>query len=302
MLTLESLKRKISTADDLLTVVKAMKSLAAANMRQLESAAQAVGDFDEVMDLAWRAWFRGGAPLPPEARPGPAVCLVLGSDQGMCGQFNELAAEAAVEHAERLAGQGRRVEIWSMGERVAPALADRGLPPARSFHLPGGLPGTDAAVYELVAAYEAHASEAGAMVLAAVANEPSTNTTSEGGGYRTRARRLLPKDRAFADQAKAKGWPRRCLPMIGPHGAHNPDMLRRLFRYALYIDLYRAMALSMAAENAARLAAMQAAEKNIRDRHEELQGEFRETRQNMITTELLDIASGFEAITGPGAV
>ena len=297
MLTLEALKRKISTADDLLTVVKAMKSLAAANMRQLEAAAGAVGEFDEVMDLAWRAWFRGGSPLPPASRPGPAVCLAMGTDQGMCGQFVEMAAEAAVEHVRTLAGQGHTVEVWSMGERMAPALADRGYAPARTFDLPGGLSGTDAAVYDLVAAYEACAGESCAMTLAVVANEPPPEGEA-GGGYRTQARRLLPKDRAFAASVRAKGWPRRCLPMLGPH---SPDMLRRLFRYALYVDLYRAMALSMAAENAARLAAMQAAEKNIRDRHEELQGEFRETRQNLITAELLDIASGFEAITGPGA-
>lgn len=46
-----------------------------------------------------------------------------------------------------------------------------------------------------------------------------------------------------------------------------------------------------------RLAAMQAAEKNIFEMEETLQGKFRETRQNAITAELLDIVSGFEALT-----
>jgi F-type H+-transporting ATPase subunit gamma len=54
----------------------------------------------------------------------------------------------------------------------------------------------------------------------------------------------------------------------------------------------------MASENAARLNSMQAAEKNIMEMQEELEGKFRETRQTMITEELLDIISGFEAISG----
>jgi F-type H+-transporting ATPase subunit gamma len=53
----------------------------------------------------------------------------------------------------------------------------------------------------------------------------------------------------------------------------------------------------MASENAARLMAMQAAEKNIVEMLEELKSRFREQRQANITNELLDIVSGFEALS-----
>jgi F-type H+-transporting ATPase subunit gamma len=59
---------------------------------------------------------------------------------------------------------------------------------------------------------------------------------------------------------------------------------------------YRAFAESLASENASRLAAMQAAERSIDERLEELRGEFRYQRQHAITEELLDIVSGFEAL------
>lgn len=45
---------------------------------------------------------------------------------------------------------------------------------------------------------------------------------------------------------------------------------------------------------------MQAAEKNLADRHEELVAEFRRQRQNSITTELLDIVSGYETLRSAG--
>jgi len=52
----------------------------------------------------------------------------------------------------------------------------------------------------------------------------------------------------------------------------------------------------MASENASRLAAMRGAERNISDRITELTAQFHQQRQMTITEELLDIASGFEAL------
>jgi F-type H+-transporting ATPase subunit gamma len=43
---------------------------------------------------------------------------------------------------------------------------------------------------------------------------------------------------------------------------------------------------------------MQSAEGNIRDRLTDLTGQYRQQRQSAITAELLDVVSGFEALTG----
>jgi F-type H+-transporting ATPase subunit gamma len=65
----------------------------------------------------------------------------------------------------------------------------------------------------------------------------------------------------------------------------------------LFVALFRAFASSMAAENAARLASMQRAEKNIEETKEELTRTFHTMRQNTISEELFDVISGFEALT-----
>ena len=52
----------------------------------------------------------------------------------------------------------------------------------------------------------------------------------------------------------------------------------------------------MASENAGRLSSMQAAQKNIEERIDFLNAQFRHQRQSSITEELLDIMSGFEAL------
>jgi F-type H+-transporting ATPase subunit gamma len=68
-------------------------------------------------------------------------------------------------------------------------------------------------------------------------------------------------------------------------------------RQHLFVTLHRAVAESLAAENASRLAAMHAAERNIDERLDALRGQFHLQRQTAITTELLDIVSGYEALT-----
>jgi F-type H+-transporting ATPase subunit gamma len=73
-----------------------------------------------------------------------------------------------------------------------------------------------------------------------------------------------------------------------------------LVREYLFVSLYRAFAESLASENASRLASMQAAEKNIEERLRELSAQYHQQRQMSITSELLDIVSGFEALTGKG--
>jgi F-type H+-transporting ATPase subunit gamma len=75
-------------------------------------------------------------------------------------------------------------------------------------------------------------------------------------------------------------------------------LFSQLVQQYLFISLYQAMAASLAAENASRLAATQSAERNIRDRLEDLTSQYRQQRQSAITAELLDVVSGFEALTG----
>jgi F-type H+-transporting ATPase subunit gamma len=54
---------------------------------------------------------------------------------------------------------------------------------------------------------------------------------------------------------------------------------------------------SLASENASRLSSMQAAEKNIQERLDELTTKYQHQRQESITAELLDIVSGFEVLS-----
>jgi len=285
-MTLEDLKKKLKTAGDLLSVVKTMKSLASVNIRQYEQAVQALVGYGRAVDLAWLALFRGGG-LPLAESHGPAVILVIGSDQGMVGSFNEVAIRKALETEQQIAG-GEPVSYWASGERTLYALLDAGRDVALHFGLPGGLATIDVTALHIIEAIDTWRRDQGVIRWYVVSNQPSGKVA-----YGPAVRKLLPLDREWAGQFEQRSWPARNIPMLGL----PPDtFFERLFGEYLFISLYRALGQSLAGENAARLAAMQSAEKNIEELRESLATSYRQTRQDLITSELLDVVSGFEAL------
>jgi F-type H+-transporting ATPase subunit gamma len=74
------------------------------------------------------------------------------------------------------------------------------------------------------------------------------------------------------------------------------DLFAVLLRAHLFASLFRAAAEALVTENAARLALMQQAEHSVDDRLEGLKSDTRALRQSEITTELLDVIVGFEAL------
>ncbi len=288
--SLESLKKKITTAQELLSVVKTMKSLAAVNIRQLEGAVSSLEEYNRIVDLGWQALFRSPGMITPAKQSNRAIYLVLGSDQGMCGPFNEVIVDLVLEKEEELAGKHMETSFWAVGERVRSGLEERGRTTQEYFELPGSLSGINGQVQLVVQTFEAWQREKGVETLYTCFNQ-----LGKGGGYQPVHSRLLPLDQTWLEKYKGQKWAGTCLPLLG---LHREELFRHLFRQYLFVSLYRVFAQSMASENAARLNSMQAAEKNILEMEEELQGKFRETRQTMITEELLDIISGFEAMSG----
>ena len=288
MLSLERLQKKIKTTRELLSVVKTMKTLAAVNIRHYEGAAASLEEYNRVIDMGWQILFRNKAAFPGRRSKPDTILLVLGSDQGMCGQFNDIAVELARTKREELIEQNRPTLFWTVGERIRAGLEDTKAI-AEHYSLPSSIAAINSHVQLLVQQFEAYQRQKGIDSLHLIHNR-----IIKGGMYQPEWIELLPLDRNWLARYKARQWPSSCLPMIG---IDREELFRRLFSQYLFASLYRAFAQSMASENAARLASMQAAEKNILEISEELQAKFRETRQSTITAELFDIVAGFEAIS-----
>lgn len=288
----DRLRRRISTTQDLRSVVKTMKAFAALSIRNYERATRALSDYARTVELGLQVVLTLSPTGYTSAQRAPRhrlAGIVFGSDQGMCGQLNERVVSHALAAFEKYpAGPGERT-VFSVGGRAATWLEDAGVSVAQRFSVPGSADGLSVLVQDLLLAIDEWSGRQryDRIVL-------FYNTLTPGGAYRPRSEQVLPLDRDWLDRLQGQPWPSRVLPSFTMDREH---LFSSLVRQLLFVAVCRAGAESLASENASRLEAMQNAERNITDRLDELQAAFHETRQAAITSELLDIVAGFETLT-----
>ncbi|HVY66826.1 MAG TPA: F0F1 ATP synthase subunit gamma [Gammaproteobacteria bacterium] len=286
--SLEQLRRRLGVFDDLGEIVRTMKAFAAVSVRQYEQAVESLAVYSRTVELSLHVVLRTMPPPAAEpARPASTAAVVFGSDHGLCGHFNEEIAAYALRRLSGAGPAGARAHVLGVGTRAAELLADAGLVPAAQMPMPGSAAGITATVRQILLNIDAWQLEAGLPRVVLLHNRPLP-----GNRYEPLELQLLPVDLA-ALRAAGHRWDSRSLPT---YTMDREQLFAALLRQHLFVTVFRACAQSLAAENAARLAAMEAAERNLRDRHEELLGEFQRRRQDTITAEILDIVSGYETL------
>lgn len=296
METSEAVKRRIESTQDLQSVVKTMKSLAAVSIRQYERAVEALADYSRTVELGLQVVLRKFTTAEVSAHQGSsgkATAIVIGSDIGMCGRLNEQIAEHGLTDIRERGIDAGELNMIAIGERVVGRLEDEGFAPQEVIPVPGGVSGISPLVEDLLVKLEELRSENQLGVVLIFHNKHKGR-----GSFIPHTKRLLPADREWLEEIRRRDWPG---PTIPTHTMKADELLSGLMWQYLFIGLYQAIAESLASESSARLVAMQGAERNIEDRLDELTAHYHQQRQTAITGELLDIVSGFEALRdGPG--
>ena len=288
--TLAGLRRKIASAGDLQSVVRAMKAQAAASITQYERSVAALADYRRTVTLGLGVCLRSSiiAPPPPDQRPRGVTIIVFGSDQGLVGRFNDIVGDLAMT---LLAGRPDAV-VWAVGQRVRDQLADAGVTVARCFDVPASVETITTLVAQLLIADDHLAAADRLTELHLVYNEVAPAVT-----FRPVSVELLPLDAGWLARAAAVAWPTSGLPEVL---ADASTTLAAFIREYLFVSLFRASAESLASENTSRLAAMQRADRNIDDLLDSLGGDFHRLRQANIDEELFDVVAGYEALRPAG--
>jgi F-type H+-transporting ATPase subunit gamma len=230
-----------------------------------------------------------GVPQVQSAAEGrKTAAVVFGSDQGMVGQFNDDAALFAVQTMNDIKTRPDERLFLCIGDRVAVRLEDLGQTVHGVLRVPSAVTGIGWVVQEILFTLDGWRRDEGVSRVFLFHHSPAGGSSSE-----PRAVPLLPVGGHHFEKLRARKWESRSLPW---YSMKWEVLFGSLVRQFVYVLLYRALAESLASENAQRLAAMQAAEKNINDRLEELTVQYHRVRQSAITSELLDIMAGFEAL------
>lgn len=287
--TLEVLARRTSSMQGIRSVVHTMKSLSVINAAPYEHAAKAIEAYHETVLEGLHAFLSHSGPINTAVMDHSArVVVVFGSDHGLCGNYNE----ALARHVDQYIGPNtdHATTILCIGAQMADALAEEGHGVASSLFPPASVDGigrlANLLTQKLDEIRQTHFPHDLTVSLAYFAR-------GDGGLQAPRITPLLPLDPALVASLKTKPWASRSLPTF----SMKPDeVFMSLIREHLFASLFRAAAEAMVTENAARLALMQQAEQSVDDKLETLKSDARALRQSEITTELLDVIAGFEAL------
>jgi F-type H+-transporting ATPase subunit gamma len=218
--------------------------------------------------------------------------IVMTTDRGLAGALDTNTVRAALRFISERAG-GRNgdgpveASAITVGRKGRDQLRRAGVPITAHFPRLGDRPGF--ADVTPIARLVADDFLAGTFDEIGVVYPGFISTLTQ----RTRVTTLLPVPRPEDLAAEEAATTDEYLFEPSPEA-----VLRRLLPHYVAIDLYRAVLESNASEQSARMIAMRSATDNAKELIEDLTLVYNKTRQATITREMIEIASGAEALGG----
>jgi len=287
MPSLQSVKRKINSVKKTQKITKAMKMVAAAKLKRAQQRILAFRPYglrmrQAITDLSVRA-NRTAHPLL-QKRPVKTIRVsVVTSDRGLCGAFNANIFRKAFQVIEECEARGAKVSVGVIGKKGGDFFRRRHWPMRDPF----------INIFERLS-FE-HAIEIGTAGAEAFRTEVFDevyvvyNEFKSAVQQRVIVEKLLPIE-PFEDTGTTP---------TGGAFLFEPDeeeLLAVLLPKWAQAQIYRILLESSAAEQAARMSAMDGATRNAGELIKTLTVYYNKTRQTAITKELMDIVGGAEAL------
>jgi F-type H+-transporting ATPase subunit gamma len=291
MASLKALKLRIGSVKSTQKITKAMKMVAAAKLRRAQEAAEAGRPYAQrleavVASLAAKVTISEGTPrlLAGTGKDQVHLLVVATSDKGLAGAFNTNIARLARKRAQELTEQGKTVKIYTIGRKGHAVLA-------RSFrnqmvHLVepgdlGRLSFADARGYaeDLIARYQAGEFDVATLFYSTFKSVLTQEPTET---------QIIPIAVPAATGAATSA--------AVDYEPDEEEILADLLPRNLAIQLFRALRENAASEQGSKMTAMDNATRNAGDLIKRLNIVYNRQRQAAITTELVEIISGAEAL------
>ena len=296
MASLKDLRNRIASVKATQKITKAMQMVAAAKLRRAQDAAEAARPYSEriasVLANISGAMEQGGEASPLMAGTGrddTHLLVVFTSDRGLCGGFNSQIVRLVREHIRSLEAGGKTVKIISVGKKGTDIMRrDFGSRiVARLDH--GGARAVGFSAAEAVADRVTDMFEKGEFDVATIFFSAFVNVITQ----RPTAQRIIPA--AVEPTEGTTGAPAQG----GALYEYEPEpevILADLIPRNIKVQIFRALLENAASEQGARMSAMDNATRNAGDMINRLSISYNRQRQAQITTELIEIIAGAEAL------
>lgn len=293
MATLRDIRTRISAVKNIAKITSAMKMVAVAKMRRAQTAIFSARPYAEKLSdmislLAADQENRTG-PLFEQRRDVKNVALVVVSaDRGLCGGFNANLLRGAQNHIKALQSQypSAKVHLITIGKRSTDFFGKREVPIAASF--PGVFQKLDFSQAQTIGRLAVQGFLKGDFdKVQIIVNEFRSIVKQE-----VTVHDFLP----IAPKAAAEGTAKAKFNVEYIYEPSQMEVLNGILPKHLNMQIWRAMLESNAAEQAARMMAMDNATRNAKDLNRSLTLTYNKLRQAAITKEILEVVGGAEAL------
>ncbi|MBT46627.1 MAG: F0F1 ATP synthase subunit gamma [Citromicrobium sp.] len=294
MASLKELKGRIKSVRSTQKITKAKQMVAAAKLRRAQEAAEAARPYAERLNavMASLASKVGGSDSAPKLLAGTGsnqrhLLVVVNTDKGLCGGLNANIVKEALKTANDLRGKGKDVQFYLVGKKGrAPIKRNNAEAIAKHFDTSDvrtpGFEEAEAIASDLLEMFEAGKFDVAHLVYpifkSALAQDPTTQ-------------QLIPVPASEGDAAATKGGD-----ALVEYEPGEEEILEVLLPRYVRTQLFGALLEREASEQGASMTAMDNATRNAGDLIKDLNIEYNRSRQAAITTELIEIIAGAEAL------
>lgn len=295
MASLKALKLRIGSVKSTQKITKAMKMVAAAKLRRAQEAAEAGRPYAERMQdvmasLAGKVVLSASTPklLAGTGKDQVHLFVVATSDKGLAGAFNTNIVRLARKSALEMQAAGKTVKFYIIGRKGRDQLNRtfrsqivHSIEPGDLSKLKFGDSQTIAS--DLIARYEAGEFDVAHLFFSKFVSVLTQEPTEQ---------QIIPVPLSHAGseaQISTGG-------AVVDYEPEEEEILATLLPRNVAVQLYRATLENAASEQGSKMTAMDNATRNAGDMINKLTILYNRTRQAAITTELVEIISGAEAL------
>jgi len=299
MANLKDLKTRIESVKSTRKITSAMKMVAAAKLRRAQEAAESARAYSERMDRVLRslAGSFAGVEGGPQLLAGTGtdqthMIVVFTSDRGLCGGFNGTIVRDTKAKILELKGEGKTVKLMLVGSKGRDLLKSQ----YNDIYVDeiigvGGKKGIAFVEATNVADKITDLFEAGEFDVCSIIFNKFQSAMTQ---IVTR-QQLIPFT-AGDEEGAGEGAADEGLKASYEFEPEESEILEVLLPKNLGVQIFQAMLESAASENGSRMTAMDSATRNAGDMIDRLTQVYNRSRQAAITTELIEIISGAEAL------
>ena len=294
MANLKTLRMRIKSVKNTKKTTATMKLVSAAKVRRARMACEAARPFAERLNQVLVNLSSGageGGPLLLSGRENVKTIrlIVVGADRGLCGGFASSVNKKALQLAETLQVQGKKVEFIAVGRKVRDGLKNAPFPIVGEH--------TD---YGKNISYEL-AEEVGQNAANAFEDGECDQVILVYGLFESMLRQTPTEQQLVPFSSESMTQENADEAAAAPQAGfeYEPDeekILADLLPRNIATQVYRAMLESQASEQASRMTAMDAATRNAGDMIKKLSLQYNRGRQAAVTKELIEIISGAQAV------